>query len=304
MNLSKTRRGIRGFYDTFRLFRAHAQKSQDSLAEEYLGQLDQYVRLLRHQLIRATRLIRELLAEVQRLRKDVLTGAWTRGYFDHTLLAATMRGICGELRPTFRGNYAAIVLLDCARFKIYNDEFGHGVGDLILSRFGHAFLGGIRHTKTGRVGDLLVRWGGDEFVIILRGLVSVRQAGELVARLYYEFNQLEWSDVPGLHVMPPKVDMSVIFLDTNSVQGLGLSFMPPSNSPIGRLMKGTGQDVYFCLGSYAIAKADDILVQRVKRDRPDLHYGVVLEYRDGDLVEKDSHDESALHFPERRQRAR
>jgi two-component system, chemotaxis family, CheB/CheR fusion protein len=65
----------------------------------------------------------------------------------------------------------AILLVDIDNFKWINDQYGHGVGDLVLQYSASIINQGIRE------GDLLARLGGDEFGIILSDIENVNDAG-------------------------------------------------------------------------------------------------------------------------------
>lgn len=54
-----------------------------------------------------------------------------------------------------------VVLLDIDKFKSLNDKFGHATGDLVLSHIAKVL------DKTARRGDVLARWGGEEFILLL-----------------------------------------------------------------------------------------------------------------------------------------
>jgi len=85
---------------------------------------------------------------------DPLTGLMNRRAFDARLVA--------ELARADRMNYPlALLIMDLTRFKEINDRFGHPVGDRALYRVAQALTRVLRGT------DLLFRWGGDEFAVIL-----------------------------------------------------------------------------------------------------------------------------------------
>ena len=83
---------------------------------------------------------------------DPLTGLYDRAYLHHHLLSRTK-----ELR--YDEHEQSILFADIDNFKPYNDQFGHGAGDELLKRVAETL------TREARVGDVVVRYGGEEFVI-------------------------------------------------------------------------------------------------------------------------------------------
>jgi diguanylate cyclase (GGDEF)-like protein/PAS domain S-box-containing protein len=86
--------------------------------------------------------------------RDALTGLYNRRYLDETLdreLARARR----EHQPM------AFLMLDLDHFKRVNDNFGHNEGDAVLQKLAALLL---RYT---RVGDIVCRYGGEEFLIVL-----------------------------------------------------------------------------------------------------------------------------------------
>jgi diguanylate cyclase (GGDEF)-like protein len=70
----------------------------------------------------------------------------------------------------------AVMFLDLDRFRIVNDSFGHPVGDELLVAVAR------RLENNSRAGDLVARTGGDEFVVVARGLRTVAHAREVAER--------------------------------------------------------------------------------------------------------------------------
>ena len=68
-----------------------------------------------------------------------------------------------------------VVILDLDRFKQVNDTYGHLAGDNLLVQFSHELRANIRAS------DLVGRWGGDEFIVVLEG--SLDTAASQIERL-------------------------------------------------------------------------------------------------------------------------
>jgi diguanylate cyclase (GGDEF)-like protein len=112
------------------------------------------VLLLGVALLSALGQLRYMLAQVMRASYDTLTGALTRrAGIDVLDLQFRLAAI----------NASALSLLffDLDHFKSVNDTFGHDVGDRVLRDAAHAL------SKAVRKGDSVIRWGGEEFVVVL-----------------------------------------------------------------------------------------------------------------------------------------
>lgn len=102
-----------------------------------------------------------LAAQYQELcHIDVLTQLHNRHYFHENI----EREFAKLLREREKNSQErlAIFVLDVDRFKKLNDAYGHSVGDKVLVDFA------ARLKDLTRVSDLLVRWGGEEFVLVGR----------------------------------------------------------------------------------------------------------------------------------------
>src|SRR2546426_11518019 len=85
---------------------------------------------------------------------DGLTGVKTHRFFMEALSAEWKRS-------TRAGRAFSLVLMDLDRFKFVNDFYGHLEGDLVLQRVGHILEQNCRRS------DVVARYGGDEFVILM-----------------------------------------------------------------------------------------------------------------------------------------
>ena len=108
---------------------------------------------------------------------DPLTGAYNRNFFDHYLSK-----LLEEVKRFNSKN--SLVFLDLDNFKQINDTYGHHFGDKLLKQFV------IITKKTLRKMDVIVRHGGDEFLIILPKS-SLKNSVNVVKRLQKNLSKLE-----------------------------------------------------------------------------------------------------------------
>ena len=101
---------------------------------------------------------------------DQLTGLPNRLY-----LAAHLPGAIEEAKKA--GTMLAVLFLDLDRFKHINDSRGHETGDKLLKTVAQ------RVRSTVRTQDVVVRMGGDEFVVILKGVQQTGQVSETAERI-------------------------------------------------------------------------------------------------------------------------
>lgn len=94
-----------------------------------------------------SKLIQALDGYQSRLYKDALTGVYNRSYYEDEIknLTAPM----------------GVAMIDMDDFKLYNDTCGHSTGDMVLVKVAKEIQNCIRKT------DVLIRYGGDEFVLLL-----------------------------------------------------------------------------------------------------------------------------------------
>jgi len=109
--------------------------------------------------------------------RDQLTGLLNRRAL-HERAGLLLRGSGSGREPL------AVLFADLDRFKAVNDNHGHHVGDRVLAEIGRLIAGSVRIT------DLVARYGGDEFLLVLQD-TNLAEAGVLAERLQQTL--AEWS---------------------------------------------------------------------------------------------------------------
>ena len=117
---------------------------------------------------------------------DSLTGAYARGFAIAVMQRALARAE-DEDRPL------AVLMVDLDHFKRINDAHGHALGDRVLRHTTHAIQ------STLRSDDIVGRFGGEEFVVLLPG-ADLKQALGAAERCRIAIEQMEVPDAPYLSV--------------------------------------------------------------------------------------------------------
>ncbi len=118
-------------------------------------------------------LVSKLNVHYDEIYKDVLTDSYNRRFYEEQV----------KNRRTFAG----VAMIDLDDFKLYNDIYGHSAGDKVLCTIAGEIRKSIRKT------DRLIRYGGDEFLLIMPGIPKEIFAQEL-ERIRLRINEI---NVPG-----------------------------------------------------------------------------------------------------------
>ncbi len=165
-------------YLTFRRFVDDVKKTVESAKQserERAEQAEQHVNELQHYVAELERSSEALQESHENFRHaafhDSLTGLPNRNFFIDTL-----KGLLRQSRDDMESNFA-VLFLDLKSFKTINDSLGHSMGDRLIKNVGKRLAGLVRE------GDMVGRFGGDKFGIVLTDLLSRDEATGFADRL-------------------------------------------------------------------------------------------------------------------------
>ena len=110
-------------------------------------------------------------------QRDERTGLWNQSYFKQRMIQEI-----SEARRYSRP--LSLVVCDIDRFKKLNDKFGHQFGNHVLEKIAQTL-------SSGRTSDIVCRYGGDEFVLILPS-TNIQQGYEVVERIRIAIESIMW----------------------------------------------------------------------------------------------------------------
>lgn len=96
------------------------------------------------------KLLSQISGYYEKTYSDVMTGVRNRRFYEEKLKRTTLN--------------AGIAMMDIDDFKVYNDVYGHAAGDAVIKAIAEKIQNSIRST------DKLVRYGGDEFLLVMTGI--------------------------------------------------------------------------------------------------------------------------------------
>jgi len=126
---------------------------------------------------RMSSLRQDLVQAREEMKRDALTDAYNRGAFDAAIVQSLNMHFILDQPVT-------LIMIDVDRFKEINDSYGHAAGDEVLRGIGEALARSFI-----RKSDLVARYGGDEFAVILND-TTARQSENLVTRFISAANDI------------------------------------------------------------------------------------------------------------------
>ena len=140
------------------------------------------------------KLVRKLDGYNQDLYSDALTGSYNRRYYEERLKE--------------KETSAGVAVIDLDDFKLYNDTFGHRVGDAVLKTVAKMIRSCIRKS------DILIRYGGDEFLLVMPDIA----ADIFTQKLRQICKKIRESKVPGYSQIRLSVSIGGAMSDGNTVE--------------------------------------------------------------------------------------
>ncbi len=181
---------------------------------------------------------------------DGLTGVKTHRFF--------MEALSAEWKRSTRASRSfSLVLMDLDRFKFVNDFHGHLEGDLVLQRVGHILEQNCRRS------DVVARYGGDEFVILMPE-TNIEQSQQLASKLR------TW------------IAADPLLRDKNITASFGIASFPVHGSTPQELIQVADASMYLSKhqGGNAVSTADHFDAdesKKWKRDVLEAYLGVTLK---------------------------
>jgi diguanylate cyclase (GGDEF)-like protein len=118
--------------------------------------------------------------------RNELKHALEMAYTDHLTGLHNQQGLMSKCSEILKDKSipSSLVFMDLDNFKMVNDRYGHGMGDKILYEVGRVL------TEETRGKDVVGRYGGDEFIILLHDVKEERYAIGVLERIAYRIEEV------------------------------------------------------------------------------------------------------------------
>ena len=140
------------------------------------------------------KLLSKLTMYTEKLYKDALTGAYNRSYYEDEIKTVN--------------SSAGVAVIDLDDFKLYNDTYGHNAGDIVLATVAKTIRKSIRKN------DVFVRYGGDEFVLVMPKI----EEETFNKKLEELKNNIHSADIPGYTRLKLSVSIGGVIAKNETVE--------------------------------------------------------------------------------------
>ena len=139
-------------------------------------------------------MLKKLIRYDREMYMDALTGAYNRRYYEDQLKQTEM--------------VAGVAMIDLDDFKLHNDTYGHNAGDLVLETVVNVIRNSIRKT------DVLVRFGGDEFLLVMPDILEA----SFQKKLKQIQNEIHEAEVPGYSQLQVSVSIGGVLSTHGTIE--------------------------------------------------------------------------------------
>ena len=140
------------------------------------------------------KLLSKLTMYTEKLYKDAITGAYNRSYYEDEIKTVN--------------SSAGVAVIDLDDFKLYNDTYGHNAGDIVLATVAKTIRKSIRKN------DVFVRYGGDEFVLVMPKI----EEETFNKKLEEIKNNIRSADIPGYTRLKLSVSIGGVIAKNETVE--------------------------------------------------------------------------------------
>ena len=140
------------------------------------------------------KLLSKLTMYTEKLYKDAITGAYNRSYYEDEIKTVN--------------SSAGVAVIDLDDFKLYNDTYGHNAGDIVLATVAKTIRKSIRKN------DVFVRYGGDEFVLVMPKI----EEETFNKKLEELKNNIRSADIPGYTRLKLSVSIGGVIAKNETVE--------------------------------------------------------------------------------------
>ncbi|MGB5737795.1 MAG: GGDEF domain-containing protein [Woeseia sp.] len=162
--------------------KATLNQTMRNISHSFVRQKQDYERRINELNQRMNKMREDLVSARAEMQRDALTGAFNRGAFDSAIIHSLNLNFILDQPVT-------VIFIDLDNFKAVNDTHGHAAGDAVLRAFGD-FLARVFIRKN----DIVARFGGDEFAVILADTTATDSA-TLLARFYENLAEIRLPDI-------------------------------------------------------------------------------------------------------------
>lgn len=142
---------------------------------------------------KASTYLRVLDDYVEKSHLDLQTGAYNANWWE-IHWPEIMRVLCEKDTREFGPHkfWTSLYVIDLVRLKVYNDLLKHSTGTAILRKVAEALQSTLRHSTPVSVGDSLIKYGGDEFIVLVPEVAHAHSARDMTWEFRKAVANVDW----------------------------------------------------------------------------------------------------------------